>query len=48
MPGASRPIRFPSLPCSLQFKSLQWLGYVADGDKHAVFYLDNVKLKLKK
>ena len=38
---------FDALPCGSggQFTELRWLGFVALGEKQAVFYLDNVRLR---
>jgi hypothetical protein len=44
LPG-QEPRQFENLPCHPKFKQLRWFGFVADGDKSAVFYLDNLLLE---
>lgn len=48
LPGRIPPMRFKNLPCSSDFKELQWFGFVANGTESAVFYLDNIHLNLRK
>ncbi|HVR75589.1 MAG TPA: right-handed parallel beta-helix repeat-containing protein [Planctomycetota bacterium] len=45
LPGADPPRRFHGLPCDPALRELRWLGFVADADAPAVFYLDRVSLK---
>ncbi len=45
IPG-QEPMRFPALACgSRDWHALDWLGFVADADADAVFYLDAVRLE---
>jgi len=44
LPGRQPPQQFDDLPCSPDFKTLGWYGFVADGQEAGVFYLDNVAL----
>ncbi len=43
-PG-QEPQRFTDLPCSAQFKKLNWLGFISLATNTAAFYLDNVRLE---
>ena len=44
LPG-EQPNVFSKLPCgSANFRQLQWLGFVSQGNEKAVFYLDNIRL----
>ena len=36
--------RFPALPCSAQWKSLEWLGFVSNAQEKTAIYLDNLVL----
>ena len=47
LPGRTPPILVNAVPCNPQCKAIRWFGFVADGNKDAVFYLDDVSLKLK-
>jgi hypothetical protein len=42
------PIALTKLPCDLQLKRLEWLGFVSNATDPKVFYLDNVKLDVRK
>jgi hypothetical protein len=42
------PKRFEKLPCDPACRQLEWLGFVSNATDYAVFYLDNMKLRLKK
>ncbi|MCA1595537.1 MAG: hypothetical protein LC772_03810 [Chloroflexi bacterium] len=44
-PGDPRVLSFENLPCSPEFKTLNWLGFSMDGDQHAVMYLDNLYVR---
>ena len=44
-PAGGAPQVFPDLPCSRDFKALQWFGFVSEANEKTVFYLDNVELK---
>lgn len=46
IPG-QRPQPYLRLPCDPTCKQLEWLGFVSDANDHAVFYLDNLKLRPK-
>lgn len=43
-PEGGAPSRFSGLPCSREFRSVRWFGFVADAREKAVFYLDDVRL----
>jgi hypothetical protein len=45
LPGRVPPQRFKNLPCDPAFRELRWFGFTANGEKPAVFYLDNLVLK---
>ncbi len=45
LPGRTPPQRYRNLPCSPEFKTLRWYGFVADADGPGIFYLDNIELK---
>jgi len=47
LPDTPEPIKLADLPCSPQFKSLFWLGFVAHGNEKTVFYVDDIELKPK-
>jgi len=47
LPGAP-PRRFTDLPCSPQFTSITWMGFVSDATEPSVFYLDDVHLEAQK
>jgi hypothetical protein len=38
------PRKFPGLPSHPAWKSLDWLGFVSNGDAKGVLYLDNLEL----
>lgn len=42
LPGVTEPQRFTGLPCSKEFRSLDWIGYISDATQAAVFYLDDL------
>jgi hypothetical protein len=44
LPGRTAPLRFEGLPCDRRCTSLQWYGFVADGDAPGVFYIDDIRL----
>lgn len=46
LPGGQPPRRFTELPCAERFDRLDWFGFVADADAAAVFYLDDVSVRL--
>ncbi|MCY3018297.1 MAG: right-handed parallel beta-helix repeat-containing protein [Planctomycetota bacterium] len=48
LPDTPEPQKFTDLPCSPQFKSLFWLGFVAHATEKAVFYVDDITLAPKK
>jgi len=41
-------VRLEKLPCDANFKRLEWLGFVSNSTDRKVFYLDNIKLELRK
>lgn len=45
-PSGAESRRFKGLPCNPDMKRLDWLGFVSNATDHAVFYLDNVRLRL--
>ncbi len=47
LPGQTAQ-RFENLPCDPQCRLLEWLGFVSVATDRAVFYLDNLKLDLKR
>ena len=47
LPGQTAQ-RFENLPCDPQCRQLEWLGFVSTATDRAVFYLDNLKLHLKR
>jgi hypothetical protein len=42
------PQRFEKLPCDPQCRQLEWLEFVSTVTDRAVFYLDNLKLHVKR
>jgi hypothetical protein len=48
LPRRTAPMRFRDLSCSPEFRMLQWFGFVANGRSDSVFYLDDLRLSLKK
>ncbi len=47
LPGQA-PQRFEKLPCDPQCRQLEWLGFVSVATDRAAFYLDNLKLDVKR
>jgi len=47
LPEANEPQTFSALPCSANFKSLEWLGFVSNASQPSAFFLDDVSLKPK-
>jgi len=45
LPGQNEPKTFNDLPCDEKFRELDWVGFIANGQEHAVFYVDNVEIK---
>ena len=45
LPDAKDPQRFAGLPCSPDFKSLFWYGFVSDAIAKTVFYVDDIQLR---
>jgi len=41
LPGQP-PQRFENLPCSAEFKRLNWVGFISMATTETVFYIDNV------
>ncbi|MCC6446352.1 MAG: right-handed parallel beta-helix repeat-containing protein [Armatimonadetes bacterium] len=48
LPGSRSPLTYRSLPGNPTFQRLQWVGFVADGDRQAAFYVDNVRVRAVK
>ncbi len=46
LPGGQPPRLFADLPCAERFDRLDWYGFVADADASAVFFLDDVSVRL--
>ncbi len=44
LPGTDRPRIFERLPCTEGFERLDWVGFVANGQKRATFYVDSVNV----
>ena len=45
VPGDDAPRVFEGLPCEPGFKELDWVGFVANGQRETVFYVDNVEVR---
>ncbi|MFW6163350.1 MAG: chitobiase/beta-hexosaminidase C-terminal domain-containing protein, partial [Planctomycetota bacterium] len=45
LPGAPEPQVFPALPHAADFERLDWVGLVANGQREAAFYVDNVEIR---
>jgi hypothetical protein len=48
LPDAKEPQRFADLPCSPDFKSLYWYGFVSDATAKTVLYVDDISLAPRK
>jgi len=46
VPGETQPRVFTGLPVDPQFEKLDWIGWIASGNKEAVFYVDNVEVRI--
>ena len=46
LPGEPEPRVFEGLACEEGFRRLDWVGFVSPGQEDAVFYVDNVELRL--
>ncbi len=45
LPGRSQPKVFRGLACDPQFKELDWVGFVPNGEKRTVIYLDDIEVR---
>ena len=45
LPGQGAPRAFSSLPCQNGFKALDWVGFVANGARKTVFYVDAIVIE---
>ena len=45
LPGEQQPKTFRGLACDERFKELDWVGFVANGQEDAVFYVDNIEIR---
>ncbi len=45
LPDGTKAIHENRLPCSPQFRTLRWLGFVADSDRSASFAIDDLDLR---
>ena len=46
--SGEQPRRFEKLSCNPELKRLDWLGFVSNATEKAIFYLDNVRLAVRK
>ena len=46
LPGEPEPRVFEGLACEEGFRRLDWVGFVSPGQDDAVFYVDNVEVRL--
>ncbi len=44
-PGGKTPRVFPTLPCEKGFRSLDWVGFVANGTRNTIFYVDDIAVE---
>ncbi|NOY82041.1 MAG: hypothetical protein GXP31_13675 [Kiritimatiellaeota bacterium] len=45
LPGEKTPRVFPSLSCQKGFRSLDWVGFVANGRRETAFYVDDIVIE---
>ena len=45
LPGQAEPKVFPRLECDPAFKELDWVGFVPNGEKRTVFYVDDIEVR---
>jgi len=45
LPGEKEPRTFSDLPYDEDFREVDWLGFVPNGTKDTVFYVDNIELR---
>lgn len=43
-PPNRAPVEIPGLPCDEQFRRLDWVGFVANGELATTFYIDDVQI----
>jgi chitobiase/beta-hexosaminidase-like protein len=45
LPGKPQPLAFTALACEAGFRKLDWIGFVAVGQKRTVFYVDDIEVR---
>jgi len=45
LPGATEPRVFAGLACDAAFTRLDWVGFVANGQRECTFYLDDIEVR---